>query len=84
MRSSHFKVVVVGSLNVDYIASVDRLPAAGETVTASGLMRRFGGKGANQAVAVHRMVRKLVRVDVLGHQRAKACGQANENKNFAR
>ena len=54
MHSSHFKVVVVGSLNVDYIANVDRLPTAGETVPASGLMRRFGGKDANQTVAAAR------------------------------
>ena len=29
-------VVVVGSLNIDYIAAVKRLPAGGETVAASG------------------------------------------------
>ena len=47
-------VLVVGSLNIDYIAAVKRLPAAGETVAATGLVRRFGGKGANQAVAAAR------------------------------
>ena len=47
-------IVVVGSLNLDYIASVDRLPSAGQTVPAGRLIRRFGGKGANQAVAAAR------------------------------
>lgn len=48
------RVAVVGSLNIDYIASVNRLPAAGETVAASSLARLYGGKGANQAVAAAR------------------------------
>lgn len=48
------KVAVVGSLNIDYIATVARLPGAGETVPATGLVQRFGGKGANQAVAAAR------------------------------
>ncbi len=48
------KVVVVGSLNVDYIASVQRLPSPGQTIAASKLIRRFGGKGANQAIAAAR------------------------------
>jgi ribokinase len=48
------RVVVVGSLNIDYIAAVEHLPTAGETVPATGLVQRFGGKGANQAVAAAR------------------------------
>lgn len=56
-------VVVVGSLNIDYIASVERLPAPGETVTAGCLVRRFGGKGANQAVAA---ARQGARVSLIG------------------
>lgn len=48
------KITVVGSLNVDYIAAVERLPAAGETVAATQFVRRFGGKGANQAIAAAR------------------------------
>ena len=49
-----FKVVVIGSLNIDYIAEVARLPRRGETISAAGLIQRFGGKGANQAVAAAR------------------------------
>lgn len=54
MPKPQAQVVVVGSLNVDIIATVERLPAAGETVPADGLVRRFGGKGANQALAARR------------------------------
>lgn len=49
-------VTVVGSLNVDRVAVVDRLPRRGETVAAAGELRIVpGGKGANQAVAASRL-----------------------------
>lgn len=44
-------VWVVGSLNVDLLSRVHRLPSPGETVIGSDLERRPGGKGGNQAVA---------------------------------
>lgn len=48
------RVTVVGSLNIDLLARVERLPQPGQTVPASALVRRFGGKGANQALAAAR------------------------------
>jgi ribokinase len=54
MAMSSSPLLIVGSLNIDYIASVPKLPAPGETLTASRLLRRFGGKGANQAIAAAR------------------------------
>jgi ribokinase len=63
MISAPPKVVVVGSLNLDYIATVRRLPVPGETVPARKLVRRFGGKGANQAVAA---ARHGARVSLIG------------------
>jgi ribokinase len=59
-------VVVVGSLNLDYIAGVERLPAAGETVIADSLILRFGGKGANQAVAAARQGSRVAMIGCLG------------------
>jgi ribokinase len=47
-------VTVVGSINVDLVVEVERLPARGETVTGGTFARRGGGKGANQAVAAAR------------------------------
>jgi ribokinase len=49
------KVTVVGSVNLDFIASAARLPRAGETVTGATLARHPGGKGANQALAAQRL-----------------------------
>ena len=47
-------IAVVGSLNVDHTLRVPRIPAPGETITASDASTCFGGKGANQAVAAAR------------------------------
>jgi ribokinase len=44
-------VTVVGSLNLDLVVRVPRLPHAGETLLAGDYRRTLGGKGANQAVA---------------------------------
>ncbi len=46
------KVLVVGSINVDYVIRTDRLPKLGETITGNDFAMNFGGKGANQAVAI--------------------------------
>ncbi len=48
-------IAVVGSVNLDLVATVPRLPVAGETVSGATLARYPGGKGANQALAARRL-----------------------------
>jgi len=49
------RITVVGSINLDFVASAPSLPEAGETVTGATLARHPGGKGANQALAAARL-----------------------------
>ncbi|MBQ9760939.1 MAG: ribokinase [Clostridia bacterium] len=57
------RVLVVGSINVDYVIHTDRVPMLGETVTGRDFAMNFGGKGANQATAV---VKQGCEVKMLG------------------
>jgi ribokinase len=59
-------VCVVGSANVDLVASVARLPAPGETVLATGYQTHPGGKGHNQAVAAARAGADVAFVGAVG------------------
>ena len=60
------ELTVVGSVNLDLVAKVERLPRPGETVTASAYERIPGGKGANQAVAAARLGAKVRFVGCIG------------------
>ena len=49
------RITVVGSINLDFVASAPKLPDDGETVTGATLARHPGGKGANMALAAQRL-----------------------------
>ncbi len=59
-------VVVVGSLNMDFVVSVEHLPAPGETVLGRNFRMIPGGKGANQACAAARLGVPGVAVHMIG------------------
>ena len=63
-------VVVVGSANLDLIASLPSIPAPGETVLATGRQSRAGGKGLNQAVAAARAGAHTLLVAAVGDDAA--------------
>ncbi|MGI9058844.1 MAG: ribokinase [Ktedonobacteraceae bacterium] len=49
-------ILVVGSLNMDQVVRVSRVPVLGETLLGAGSLQLIpGGKGANQAVAMARL-----------------------------
>ena len=60
------KVVVVGSLNIDYTVRVPRIPAPGETLTARSMFSCLGGKGANQAIAAARAGARAALIGCVG------------------
>lgn len=47
--------VVCGSLNMDLVCTVERIPRPGETILGESFITKEGGKGANQAVAIARL-----------------------------
>ncbi len=59
-------VIVVGSINVDLVTYVERLPGPGETVIGGRFSRVHGGKGGNQAVAASRLGARTFMVGVVG------------------
>ena len=75
------RITVAGSLNMDFVVQVPKLPQPGETVLGGGFVTIPGGKGANQACAAGRLggrVRMLGRVgdDVFGRQLLESLGRA--------
>lgn len=60
-------VIVFGSVNVDFIGQVPRLPKPGETILGSTLMVAPGGKGANQALAARRAGARVRLIGCVGN-----------------
>ena len=60
------RIDVVGSINLDLVARVERLPRPGETLTGASFDRYPGGKGANQAVAAARLGAEVRMVGSVG------------------
>ena len=60
------ELTVVGSINLDLVARVERLPRPGETLTGTDFDRFPGGKGANQAVAAAKLGARVKMIGAVG------------------
>src|ERR1700723_3069877 len=69
-------IVVIGSLNMDFVLAVERLPLPGETILGHGFRTIPGGKGANQAYAAAKLARNGTVVRMMGRIGADSFGQA--------
>ncbi|NLL48142.1 MAG: ribokinase [Firmicutes bacterium] len=81
------RVLVIGSLNIDLVVHTPRVPLEGETILANSFHRFFGGKGANQAVAVSRqgietIMAGRVGQDDFGHDQMKRLAEEGINTDY--
>jgi ribokinase len=60
------RIVVVGSLNMDIVVSMERLPKIGETVSGEVVHYIPGGKGANQALGCGRLMADTTLIGCVG------------------
>lgn len=65
-------VMVIGSLNYDVCASVDRIPEIGETILGDSVAYHCGGKGGNQAYACAKAGAETTMLGAVG---ADACAE---------
>lgn len=61
------KTCVIGSINMDLVAVVDRFPQPGETIIGRDFATYPGGKGGNQAVALGRLGADVLMVGKVGN-----------------
>lgn len=60
------KILVIGSLNMDVVVSMESMPTVGETVLGSSYWNSPGGKGANQAYTIARLGGEVAILGCLG------------------
>ncbi len=66
MMEGRPNITVLGSLNLDLVLRVSRMPEAGETMASDGSASFCGGKGANQAVACARLGASVAMIGRVG------------------
>lgn len=60
------KILIIGSINVDFVFDTDRIPKQGETIIGKNFKIFDGGKGANQAIAASRFGAEVDFVGAVG------------------
>lgn len=75
------QILVIGSLNMDLVTNVTRIPKIGETLLGDGFREIPGGKGANQAVAIGRLGGNVKMLGMVGEDSYAQALTQNLNKN---
>ena len=65
-----FDVVVLGSINLDVMVTVNQFPKYGDTMIAKTIEILPGGKGANQAITVAKLGKKVAFLGAVGNDSA--------------
>ncbi len=68
--SKNISIAIIGSINLDIVANIKNFPQPGETITNAVVNRFPGGKGANQALAAHRLGASVFMVGRVGNDPA--------------
>lgn len=72
------KILNFGSLNLDFVYSVDHFVRAGETLASNSLSEFLGGKGLNQSIALARAGCKVYHAGKIGNNGAVLADRLNE------
>ena len=60
-------ILVVGSLNMDFVIEVSKMPIPGETILGKNFSLVSGGKGANQAYAIGKLGANVNMIGAVGN-----------------
>lgn len=60
------KILVIGSLNMDSVIEISRMPQSGETISGKSITLNPGGKGANQAYAAGKLGGDVAMIGAVG------------------
>ena len=60
------KIYNLGSLNIDYVYSVEHIVTPKETLASSSMQKFAGGKGLNQSVALARAGSNVIHGGIIG------------------
>ena len=77
-------ILIIGSINIDLVINTDIIPKLGETVHGKNFMTSYGGKGANQAVAVAKLYGNADMVGAVGNDEFGKLLKANLENNSIR
>ena len=68
-------ILVLGSINMDVVVKGPKFPEYGHTISCDSIHMIPGGKGANQAVTVARLGKKVLLIGAVGKDSRRGGGE---------